>query len=304
MIEERTILASAMGIVSLVVALVWPRLRVARNMADFYGLGEAEIKKQRRSIRMWLVIHGLSLLLFGLLPMPYAVAAPAWLVALAVLYGADRGLALGMFRNYNRYGGYKICDRRCNTSDFWFQVALYVAGAVVLAGFGFDALRGFPWARFVEQQLEPGRTPAVMGTRTPAASQPQPEASGPTLVERRSSSTYSNGKDLGCQISGMPRGAYSHQMFGDIERRWTGLLKENYDGGQPGRVTLRFALYPTGRVDHLKITQNTASAALGSYCQKAVLDCAPFGPWPLELKRLGGDRLDIAITFNVYARDK
>lgn len=105
-------------------------------------------------------------------------------------------------------------------------------------------------------------------------------------------------------VVGMPQGAYSKKMFAEIGRRWTLLLEQYYADGQPGRVKLSFSLYPTGHVDHLKVAQNTASPILGSYCQKAVIDCAPFDPWPQELKLLGGDHLDITIDFNVYLYER
>jgi len=105
-------------------------------------------------------------------------------------------------------------------------------------------------------------------------------------------------------VVGMPQGAYSKKMFAEIGRRWTLLLEQYYAAGQPGRVKLSFSLYPTGHVDHLKVAQNTASPILGSYCQKAVIDCAPFDPWPQELKLLGGDHLDITIDFNVYLYER
>ncbi len=105
-------------------------------------------------------------------------------------------------------------------------------------------------------------------------------------------------------VIGMPQGAYSKKMFAEIGRRWTLLLDQYYADGQPGRVKLNFTLYPTGHVDHLRIAQNSASPILGSYCQKAVVDCAPFDPWPQELKLLGGDHLDITIDFNVYLYER
>lgn len=105
-------------------------------------------------------------------------------------------------------------------------------------------------------------------------------------------------------VIGMPQGAYSKKMFAEIGRRWTLLLDQYYADGQPGRVKLNFTLYPTGHVDHLRIAQNSASSILGSYCQKAVVDCAPFDPWPQELKLLGGDHLDITIDFNVYLYER
>jgi len=105
-------------------------------------------------------------------------------------------------------------------------------------------------------------------------------------------------------VVGMPQGAYSKKMFSEIGRRWTLLLEQYYADGQPGKVKLSFTLYPTGHVDHLKVAQNSASPILGSYCQKAVIDCAPFDPWPQELKLLGGDHLDITIDFNVYLYER
>jgi outer membrane biosynthesis protein TonB len=105
-------------------------------------------------------------------------------------------------------------------------------------------------------------------------------------------------------VVGMPQGAYSKKMFAEIGRRWTLLLEQFYADGQPGRVKISFTLYPTGHVDNLKVAQNTASSILGSYCQKAVIDSAPFDPWPQELKLLGGDHLDITIDFNVYLYER
>ena len=105
-------------------------------------------------------------------------------------------------------------------------------------------------------------------------------------------------------VVGMPQGAYSKKMFAEIGRRWTLLLEQYYADGQPGRVKLNFTLYPTGHADHLKIAQNTASPILASYCQKAVVDCTPFDPWPEDLKLLGGDHLDITIDFNVYLYER
>jgi hypothetical protein len=105
-------------------------------------------------------------------------------------------------------------------------------------------------------------------------------------------------------VVGMPQGAYSKKMFAEIGRYWTQLLDRRYADGQPGRARLNFTLYPTGRVDHLKIAQNSASPILGELCQTAVLQCAPFDPWPEDLKLIGGDHLDISIDFNVYLYER
>ncbi|MBM3891390.1 MAG: hypothetical protein FJ388_19935 [Verrucomicrobia bacterium] len=105
-------------------------------------------------------------------------------------------------------------------------------------------------------------------------------------------------------VWGMPQGAYSKKMFAEIGRRWTLLLEQYYADGQPGKVKINFTLYPTGRVDHLKVAQNTGSSILASYCVKAVVDSSPFDKWPEELRLLGGDHLDITIDFNVYLYER
>ncbi|MCX6909559.1 MAG: tetratricopeptide repeat protein [Verrucomicrobia bacterium] len=128
-----------------------------------------------------------------------------------------------------------------------------------------------------------------------------PWTSSSARDEQKPSVTSFTGKGgVDCQVTGIPQGAYSKKMFADIGRHWTQLLEQNYTDGQPGRVKLSFTLHPTGHVDHLKVAQNTALPILGKYCQKAVMDCVPFDPWPQELKLLGEDHLDITITFNVY----
>ncbi len=105
-------------------------------------------------------------------------------------------------------------------------------------------------------------------------------------------------------VVGMPQGAYSKKMFAEIGRYWTQLLDRRYADGQPGRARLNFTLYPTGHVAHLKIAHNTASPILAELCETAVLQCAPFDPWPEDLKLIGGDHLDISIDFNVYLYDR
>ncbi|MBI5685348.1 MAG: TonB family protein [Verrucomicrobia bacterium] len=104
-------------------------------------------------------------------------------------------------------------------------------------------------------------------------------------------------------VVGIPEGSYGKKMFAEIGRHWTLLMEQYYADGQPGKVKLNFTLYPTGRVDHLKVAQNTASPMLGRYCQKAVIDCVPFDPWPQEMKLLG-DHFNITIDFNVYSYEK
>ena len=134
----------------------------------------------------------------------------------------------------------------------------------------------------------------------PAPSDMQPtDREIPTIASATDGGVSRHGPTA-LNVVGMPQGAYSKKMFAAIGRYWTQLLDQRYTDGQPGRARLTFTLYPTGTVDHLKVAQNTASPILAELCKTAVLQCAPFDPWPEELKLLGGDHLDISIDFSVY----
>ncbi len=138
-----------------------------------------------------------------------------------------------------------------------------------------------------------------IGLRPEAQPTPSSDREIPTMASRTEGGVDRRGP-VALNVTGMPQGAYSKKMFAQIGRRWTLLLDQFYTDGAPGKVKLDFRLFPDGRVANLVVAQNTASSILASYCQKSVLDCAPFEPWPDELKLLGGDHLDISVEFNVY----
>lgn len=138
-----------------------------------------------------------------------------------------------------------------------------------------------------------------IGLRPETQPAPASDREIPTMASRTEGGVDRRGP-VALNVIGMPQGAYSKKMFAAIGRRWTMLLEQYYNDGVPGKVKLDFRLFPDGRVANLVVALNTASSILASYCQKSVLDCAPFDPWPEELKLLGGDHLDISVEFNVY----
>ncbi|MBI5394342.1 MAG: hypothetical protein HZA91_03505 [Verrucomicrobia bacterium] len=140
---------------------------------------------------------------------------------------------------------------------------------------------------------------AEIGLRPETRAAPSSDREIPTMASRTEGGVDRRGP-VALNVIGMPQGAYSKKMFATIGRLWTLLLEQHYSDGAPGKVKLDFRLHPDGRVDNLVIAQNTATGILASYCQKSVLDSAPFEPWPDELKLLGGDHLDISVEFNVY----
>jgi hypothetical protein len=47
----------------------------------------------------------------------------------------------------------------------------------------------------------------------------------------------------------------------------------------------------------MNMTENSAGEVLGYICQKAVLDPAPYPPWPVEMRRMIGENRQIQFTF-------
>jgi hypothetical protein len=45
------------------------------------------------------------------------------------------------------------------------------------------------------------------------------------------------------------------------------------------------------------MSENSASEVLGYLCEKAVLDPAPYTPWPIEMRRMIGENRPIQFTF-------
>jgi len=95
-----------------------------------------------------------------------------------------------------------------------------------------------------------------------------------------------------------PYGAYDSALIAVIQQRWYTLLDErSYALDSRGKVVLQFVLHPDGRVTGMKVAENTAGEVLGIVCEKAVLDPAPFPPWPTDMRRLIGEERPIQFTF-------
>jgi hypothetical protein len=96
-----------------------------------------------------------------------------------------------------------------------------------------------------------------------------------------------------------PFGAYDAMLVEAISQRWFALLEERDYASSDGRgkVVLQFSLHHDGRISDMNVAENTAGEVLGLLCEKAVLDPAPFAPWPIDLRRTLGDIRNIQFTF-------
>jgi outer membrane biosynthesis protein TonB len=95
-----------------------------------------------------------------------------------------------------------------------------------------------------------------------------------------------------------PFGAYDRYLIDAIKTHWYALLDErNYAAESRGKVVLQFILHPDGRVTDVSMPDNSAGEVLGYICQKAVMDPAPYPPWPMEMRRMIGENRPIQFTF-------
>lgn len=96
-----------------------------------------------------------------------------------------------------------------------------------------------------------------------------------------------------------PFGAYDAAFVNAVSDRWFALLEQKrYAGYQHGKVVLQFALNSDGRITDMKVQESSVDLDLSLLCEMAVIDPAPYAPWPSDLRRLvGGTQRKVQFTF-------
>jgi len=99
-------------------------------------------------------------------------------------------------------------------------------------------------------------------------------------------------------VAGSPFGEYDKALIRAVQSRWYALISQNGLYERSGTVTLHFYLLQDGSVKDMEFKDNTAGEILGLFCQKAVVDSAPFAPLPNGLRLLiGNDPREVSFTF-------
>ncbi len=99
-------------------------------------------------------------------------------------------------------------------------------------------------------------------------------------------------------VAESPFGAYDKQVVRAVQSRWYALIEQNGLYERAGEVTIHFKLMPDGSVADADVKTSTAGQILALFCQKAVVESAPFEPWPEELRTyLGNEPREVDFTF-------
>jgi hypothetical protein len=96
-----------------------------------------------------------------------------------------------------------------------------------------------------------------------------------------------------------PFGEYDREVVEAIKTRWFDLLdSKEFSRDRTGRVVIEFNLNSDGRVTDLRVIENNVGDLLSYVCKSAILDPAPYQPWPSDMRRfLGTDVRDVRFTF-------
>src|SRR5437899_2426630 len=89
-------------------------------------------------------------------------------------------------------------------------------------------------------------------------------------------------------VAGSPFGEYDKALIRAVQSRWYALIEQNGLYERAGTVMLHFDLMSDGSVKNMELKENTAGQILELFCEKAVVDSAPFAPLPENLQVLIG----------------
>ncbi len=143
------------------------------------------------------------------------------------------------------------------------------------------------------------KTPPPVRPRTLAdARQQKGIIEGPKMKQDGGVKKYALEMDQNVRSS--PFGSYDAAFIAAVQARWFQLLEQrNYVANQSGKVVLDFRLHKDGRIMSMKVAENQVNDTLSWACQRAVLDPAPYAPFPPDLKRLlGADYREVRFTFH------
>lgn len=147
------------------------------------------------------------------------------------------------------------------------------------------------------QQAEPQETPTQEQARAP----PTPATRPPTRAIPAVASSLTGGISRKGVISfdtqESPAGYYDKVLIQAISQRWYLLIGDRYRN-QAGNVKVEFDLLSDGQVANVLVSSDDSiGPLLSSICRQAILECAPYRPFPPNLQPIWGDSRHIKITF-------
>jgi hypothetical protein len=141
-------------------------------------------------------------------------------------------------------------------------------------------------------------TPSKEKPRTLAAVRQQKSIVGEKV--KQDSGVKRRGK-IDLDVKATPFSAYDAAFIAAVQKRWFDILDNTSFSQRSGKVVLEFRLKYDGTIMEMRQAQSEVGEVLALICQKAVLDPAPYAPWPQDMRRTfyQGYR-DVRFTFVYY----
>lgn len=144
-----------------------------------------------------------------------------------------------------------------------------------------------------EQKPEPPRRPRTLAE----AKMQKGIIEGQKMRQEGGARRHSLGSNL--DVKATPFGAYDRAFIEAVQSRWFNLLDERqFAPHEAGKVVVEFRLNYDGRITGLRVVETEVNEHLAWTCQRAVLDPAPYMPFPSDMRRLvRNDYREIRFTF-------
>jgi hypothetical protein len=98
-----------------------------------------------------------------------------------------------------------------------------------------------------------------------------------------------------------PFSAYDAAFIAAVQQRWYDLLDNTPFSQRSGKVVLEFLLTEDGLITEMKVIENQVGELLGSFCQRAIQDPAPYPKWPSDMRRMIASKFrEVTFTFYYY----
>ena len=131
--------------------------------------------------------------------------------------------------------------------------------------------------------------------------QPPPKHASITMDKSEVATAPSQDKRSASREINPSRDPYDAAVLEAIRKRWYDLLDAmGYEKGRTsGKVLIAFHLHEDGQVSDFAFVHVSVSEKLALICHSAVVNLAPFPPWPNGMRqKVGKDYRLITFTFN------
>ncbi|PYI91309.1 MAG: hypothetical protein DME97_13535 [Verrucomicrobia bacterium] len=154
-------------------------------------------------------------------------------------------------------------------------------------------------------ETEPSPSPEIAPSVAPVPPRPKPEAPSssyqPQKQQTRIAGSITNHGPSSVNAVGTPLGLYQKKMYDAVGARWYQHTHERQDLISIGTTRLTFTIDRSGRVNNLKVIENTANEAFAIVCLQSVQELK-LPPIPEDVaSTLPPEGLQQELTFILYA---